>query len=130
MIFLMVIMIAISVTAVAAHNDTDEGPDPDGFLSDLSMMQVRLSDMTAIEDDSLSYVSDLMAYSVFHKCEVQGYLAAVLDSIFGEHRYCMTYTFQDGTVTLGDPDGFYRSMSQRTLAISTGGSIYIYLGVL
>ena len=130
MIFLVLIMTAVSVTAVAFHIDTDDGPDPDDFLTDLSKMQLRLSDMTEIEDDSLSYISDLMAYSVSHKCDVQDYLVTVLDEIFGERRYCMAYTFQDETITLGDPDRYYRSISCRSMAISTGGSIYISLSVL
>jgi len=129
MIFLVVIMMAISVGIATTYNGADDGPDPDDFLAGLSSVEIRLSDMTDIQDDSLSYVSDIMAYSLNHECAVEEYLKSVLDSLFGENRYCLRYEYGGSEKTIGDPGGFYPTSSERTMKVSTGGDLIVHLGI-
>lgn len=129
MIFLIVIMGALSVTMTTHNNDESSDFDPEDFLTRLSKTEVRLSDLTDIDDDNLIYIADVMAYDTANESIVRDYLENVLSRMFGQHRYLMTYEYGGITVSLGEMKGFYHYQSVRDIKISTGNSIYVCLSV-
>jgi hypothetical protein len=130
MIFLVVIMMAIAVTvSLNPHQEsTDVGPDV--VLSYIGGTEVRLSDLTDIEDDSLVYLPDLMALSLTQETEVEEYLEVLLDSVFGSKRYRLVIEYGELSGTIGTDLSHYTSQYSKTIPISTGGSIYIELSIL
>ncbi|MBR4686026.1 MAG: hypothetical protein IKP04_05805 [Candidatus Methanomethylophilaceae archaeon] len=129
MIFLIVIMIAIGTTAHYMGSD-HEIMDPDQFLRQLSGIEVRLSDFTDLEDDSLVFLSDVMAYSVDNDSSVGMYLECLLSDIFGEYRFLLTYTYGDSIVEVGYMHDYYRSKAYLDIPVSIGGRINISLSIL
>ena len=71
MIFMVVIMMAISVTVSLNHTNEFMDVGPDVFLSYVGDTEVRLSDLTDIGDDSLVYLPDLMALSLTTDTDVE-----------------------------------------------------------
>lgn len=130
MLFLVIVMAAISVTVAYHAADTDIGPDPDVFLKEISVMEIRLSDLTEMDDDSLGYLSDLMAYSVTHDCGVQEYLEGLLGALFGKGRFLLEYSYGGHTVTIGEDRRYFRSESSRSIAVSVGGYMEAKLRVV
>lgn len=129
MTFLMVIMVAVG--AVASFMGSDyETVNPDVFLRQLSGIEVRLSDFTDLEDDSLVFLSDVMAYSVNNNSSVEAYLEGLLSCIFGEHRFILIYTYGDSTIEVGDLYKYYRSKATLDIPVSIGGRINILLSIL
>ena len=130
MIFLVVIMMAITVTVSLNPHQESMDVGPDVFLSYIGGTEVRLSDLTGIEDDSLVYLSDLMALSLTQETEVEEYLEVLLDSVFGSKRYRLVIEYGELIGTIGSDISHYTSQYSRTVPISTGGSIYIELSIL
>ncbi len=126
-LFMTIVMIAVSVTAVTSLTEDYENIPPDRFLNMVSEIEVRLSDMTDIEDDVLILLPDAMAYSIEHETSVSGYLASLLDAVYGPGRYCMSYTFGEGTVTIGEPREYFRSSASEEAAVSVGGHVSMKL---
>jgi hypothetical protein len=123
MLFLMVIMIAIAVTITFNNQSDEQDCDPDDFLSRLSKTEVRLSDFTDIEDDTLVYIADVMAFDTSNDTEVRTYLDGILEKMFGKHRYALSYSYLGNTIHVGDMEGFHRFESSRAIRISNGGTI-------
>ena len=127
--FLAIMMVAIAVTAMISYDVTGSENDPDDFLTALSMTEVRMSDLTDIDDDTLVYITDLMAYDLVADTGVGDYLNRILAGMFGHHRYHLAYS--DGTYTeeVGEDIGFARSESSRVFRLSTGDSLYVLLSI-
>ena len=130
MIFLVVIMIAISVTITSTNNENRQDAGPDELLTLISRTEVRLSDITDIEDDTLVYLPDIMALSLIQETEVEEYLGELLDSVFGMKRYFLRYEYDDNEGSIGTEYSFYSIQDSRSIPVSTGGSINITLGIL
>ena len=130
MIFMVIIMMAISVTLVYSHNGVYSHEDPEDILSRLTRTEMRLSDLTDIEDDSLVYLIDLMDYDITNESQVGSYLNDLLIGVYGDHRFIMEYSNQSGTVVLGDAEGFLRYQTSRELRASNGDTINVSLGVV
>ena len=127
MIFLLVISAAIAVTISFSEHEGGTCADPEDFLSRLSKTEVRLSDLTDVEDDTLVYIADVMAYDTAKDSLASEYLKTILDTSFGEHRYLMEYTYSDNTVIVGDLIGFHRSESSKDIRLSNGDTINVTL---
>ena len=130
MVFLLVIMVAIAVTITFTNQSDEQDCDPDDFISSLSKMEVRLSDLTDIEDDTLVYVADVMAFDTANDTDVRTYLEDILGKMYGKHRFVLTYSYLENTVNVGDMEGFHRFESSRGIWISNGGTIYISLRLM
>ncbi len=130
MIFMVVIMMAISVTASVHHHNEPMDIGPDVFLSYIGDAEVRLSDLTDIEDDSLVYLPDLMALSLTTDTDVEEYLETLLDSAFGSDRYRLVMVYEGQTGVIGSEHTFFTAQYSKTISVSIGGSIYIDLGIL
>ena len=129
MIFLVVVMMVISaIVTIQPYDDYFES-DPEDFLSRISKTEVRLSDLTDLEDDTLVYLADVMAYDVLNGSEVRAYLESILNRMFGDHRYLMTYEYEGTVVKIGDMEGFFHLQSSKVIRISTGNSINVTLGL-
>lgn len=130
MVFLVVIMMAISVTVT--YNQADRGPDigPDDVLRDIGGIEVRISDLTGIEDDSLVYLSDLMALSLTQETDVDDYLKSILDTVFGVNRYHLSFKYGDLSGSIGAEYDYYTSQDSKTIPVSIGGSIDVMLSIL
>ena len=129
MIFLLVIMMAIAVAVGQSHVIVQDGSDPDGFLGDLGSIKVRLSDFTDIEDDSLVFLTDVMAYSTVNNSSVGEYLESFLDSAFGKNRYHLTFEYNGNTKALGRNFKGFEEEASRSFAVSIGGSIDVRLKI-
>ena len=130
MIFLIIIMMAISVTVHINHIDHDADIGPDDLLRDISSIELRLSDLTDIDDDSLVFLPDLMALSLKNETDVYGYLKCILDAAFGENRYCLFYQYGGLSKQIGTKYDFYASQDTRSIPVSIGGSIDVTLGIV
>ena len=129
MIFLVVVMMVISaIVTIQPYDDYFES-DPEDFLSRISKTEVRLSDLTDLEDDTLVYLVDVMAYDIHNGSEVRAYLESILNRMFGDHRYLMTYEYEGTVVKIGDMEGFFHLQSSKVIRISTGNSINVTLGL-
>ncbi|MBO4356755.1 MAG: hypothetical protein J5813_01090 [Candidatus Methanomethylophilaceae archaeon] len=129
MIFLVVVMMVISaIVTIHPYDDYFES-DPEDFLSRISKTEVRLSDLTDLEDDTLVYLVDVMAYDIHNGSEVRAYLESILNRMFGDHRYLMTYEYEGTVVKIGDMEGFFHLQSSKVIRISTGNSINVTLGL-
>ena len=129
-LFLMIIMMAISVTAVTNLPQDVGDDDPERFLSLMARAEVRLSDLTDIEDDSLVFMTDVIAYSVSHECSVNDYLKDMLDASFGEHRYLLEYEYGGISKIIGEDAGYFRYQSSTELPVSIGGKLSLVLGTI
>ena len=129
MIFLVVVMMVISTIVMIQPYDDYFESDPEDFLSRISKTEVRLSDLTDLEDDTLVYLADVMAYDVQNGSEVRAYLGSILNRMFGDHRYLMTYEYEGTVVMIGDMEGFFHLQSSKVIRISTGNSINVTLGL-
>ena len=129
-LFLTVIILALAVTIQFFPNETGDLKDPDSFLSDLSDMEVRLSDFTDIEDDSLVRFTDVLAYTVLHGSEASEYLSDLLDRIYGTSRYRLDITFQERTVSVGAGKPYFMEKAIRGYSVSTGGNVYVCLSLV
>lgn len=129
MLFLTIIILALTVSAHLVQDDHGYGKDPDEFLSDLSEMEVRLSDFTDMEDDSLVFFTDVLAYTVVNGSDAERYLRDVLDSIYGDSSYGMELEFQGKSIFLGEKRQFFSEMSSRQYSVSIGGSLYVTLSL-
>ena len=130
MIFMVVMMMAISVTAACNHAEHGADIGPDNFLRDISSIELRLSDLTGIDDDSLVFLSDLLALSLAQETDVCRYLESILDAVFGENRYFLSFEYEGMHGAVGTEFDRYSSQDSRTIPVSIGGSIHIMLCIL
>ena len=130
MVFLIVVMMAITVTAVSGQAGYDDSTDPEEVLSMLAATEVRLSDLTNIEDDSLVYLPDVIAYSITNDSMVPGYLDELMGSVFGKHRFCLTCSYQEKSMVVGEELQYYRYQSSMELPVTIGGRLHLVLGTI
>ena len=127
MAFLVIIMIAMSVT-IGYISPSEDGGSAGELLDIISEVEVRVSDMTDLEDDSVVRRTDMVAYdSVDCATGSMEYVADVLESYTRGTMYRLVIGFGDeekvlGGLTEGGSSGAYREMF-----VTTGGTIRMEL---
>lgn len=133
MIFIVVIVMAASVTAGIAIQSVQDETDTSEFLDSLLLSKVRLSDFSQ-GDDSIVRLSDLMALSAVGGNEkMMSYLEDALLS-FSRGRPChMLVEYEnDGTsgrIELGNNIASPSMESVRETAVSTGGTLRVTVSI-
>ncbi|MGN0097793.1 MAG: hypothetical protein ACI38Y_00510 [Candidatus Methanomethylophilaceae archaeon] len=127
MAFIVIITVALSVTI--SYIDPPDWRDPSGDVLDtICGVQVRLSDMTELEDDSLIFLTDLIALDIHNGGHGSlDYLSQILDVYSSGRGYLLELTFDGKTVSMGTDVGGDHTFSQREVFISTGGKLTMRL---
>lgn len=134
LLFITVIIVACSIVVGTGMNDADEGVDASELLESLMSSRIRLSDVSE-GDDSMVRLSDLMALHAVRGSEpVSGYIRDVLDAFTGGSAYLLTIEYTDPTGTVHGAsigtEAEYRESAERTVPMSTGGTVRTVLGIL
>lgn len=130
MVFLVVIMMAISVSVLHNPIHDSSGMGPDDFLDVLGSIEVKLSDLTDVDDDTLVYLIDVMALSLIKDNGVTEYLEKLLDDIYGRDGYSLSMEFGSASSSIGTERQVYSIEDSRTYPVSTGGALYVTLRTL
>lgn len=130
MVFLVVIMVAISVSVLHSPTHDSSGIGPDDFLDVLGSIEVKLSDLTDVDDDTLVYLIDVMALSMFKDNGVTGYLEDILETIYGGDGYTLFMEFGSASSSIGTERQIYLAEDSRSYPVSTGGALYVSLRTL
>lgn len=132
MVFIVVILAACAVVACISIDDVCSDSEPAEMLDVLESTMVRLSDLTD-GDDSLVRLTDLVAlHSVSPQERVEGYIGELLQQ-WSRGRGCTLHAeFADTggdvhEVSFGSPGVDAASVAERTVAVSTGGSVRLVL---
>lgn len=132
MVFIVVVMAACTVVAAIGLEDDDVDRAPSELIDAMESTMVRLSDLTD-GDDSLVRLTDLMALHSFSSCErVDAYVADILGT-WARGRGCVLHVeFTDPgeaihMVSFGTPGEVVSSSAERTIDVSTGGSVRLVL---
>lgn len=129
MVFLTVMMLAITVTASVMHPHAADA-EPQELIPCLKGIEVRLSDFTDLGDESLVFLTDVMAYAASHDTELDDYLEVLLDGMYGQGRYYLTYGYGDGSRDIGTPSDRYICQETAVIPVSIGDSLYIWFSFL
>ena len=122
-VFMLVIMLAVSVT-VHYTDGAREAEDASALLEDLTSVEVRLSDLTVLDDDSLAYLPDLLAYAMETGDTTPiDYAKDVLDVSCSGHAYVLTLRYMGEEMRIGDGDGTPARGTSMEVTLSTGGSL-------
>ena len=127
MAFMIIIAVALSVTI--SYMDAPDWRDSSGDILDtVSGVEVRLSDMTDLEDDSLVFLTDLIAFDIRNGGHGSiDYLAQILDVYSSGRGYHLELTFDDVTISVGvDVEGD-TTFAHRDVFVSTGGKLAMRL---
>lgn len=132
MVFIVVMMAACAVVAAIGLEDDGADREPSELIDALESTMVRLSDLTD-GDDSIVRLTDLMAlHSVSPSERVDAYVADILGT-WARGRGCVLsaeFTDPDGDVheaSFGIAGDDVLSAAERTVAVSTGGSVRLVL---
>ncbi len=127
MAFTIVIAVALSVTI--SYMDTSDWRDTSGEMLDtISGVEVRLSDMTDLEDDSLVFLTDLIAFDIRNGGHGSiDYLVQILDVYSSGRGYQLELTFDGVTVSVGGDVEGDTTFANRDVFVSTGGQLAMRL---
>lgn len=127
MAFIIVIIVAMSVTV--SYMDHQDWRDPPGEMLDtLCGVEVRLSDMTDLEDGTLVFLTDLIALDIHNGGHASlDYVSKLLDVYTSGRGYLLELTFGDITVSEGPGVGGDNSFAERKVFVSTGGMLKMRL---
>ncbi len=129
MIFLTVMVLAVGVTVhVMPHADTDV-MDPEDFLNILGGIKLRASDVTLMDDESLVYLTDLLAHPIGDDEGPFEYLRSILDSLYGPDGYRISLSTEGWQRSFGN-DGFCRRECSSEVRLTDGGALVMKLGIL
>ena len=129
MIFLTVMVLAVGVTVhVMPHVETDV-MDPEDFLIFLEGIKLRASDVTSMEDESIVYLTDLLAHPMGDDEGPFVYLRSILDSQYGPDGYRFSLSAEGWQRSFGN-DGFCRRECSLEVRLTDGGAIVMKLGIL
>ena len=135
MVFMLVMTIVVSLTVYTVIGNDYVGPDAGASLDCICGVEVRVSDMTDIDDDSLVYLTDIMAYHVAkgstaeERTELNDYLGSVLDRQFGGRAYGLTMSYDGKTDMVGRDFADSCSEAHRELQTSLGGVLTLDLRI-
>ncbi len=121
---------AIAVTASSIGHGSTADTDVEEMVHDIVVSKVRLSDFMEDGDDSLVYLTDVMAISTSERTGIPDYLSKVLDTVYGVNGYRLVYSFNDRSIHIGIMDGFFRESFRTSIPVTIGGTLNIELGIL
>lgn len=127
MLFMVIIMVATVVVVSEDGPVRSDDRDASSFLEALMSSEVRMSDLGE-GDDSLVRLSDMLALRVHVGSEgTEGYIAELLDSYCRGRGYLLSVSFEfmerTEEWTLGDGGGTVSSSAERTVPVTSGGTL-------
>lgn len=127
MAFLVIMLIVLSLSI--SHITPEEGrSSADGIMDVLISVEVRMSDLTDLDDDSKVRLTDLVAYDMVNGTDRSlSYVEEVMDSFARGSGYRLMLEFGDLKVTIGCPDMEGSSGSVSDVFVSTGGTLHMDL---
>ena len=135
MVFMLVMTIVVSLSVHSVIGNSYVGPDAGSSLDCICGVEVRVSDMTDLDDDSLVYLTDIMAYHVARgsgddeRSQLTGYLESVLNRQFGGRAYDLTMSYDGKTMDVGRDVRDTCSEAHRELQTSLGGVLTLDLRI-
>ena len=127
MAFLVIMLIVLSLSI--SHITPEEGrSSADGIMDVLISVEVRMSDLTDLDDDSKVRLTDLVAYDMVNGTDRSlSYVEEVMDSFARGSGYRLMLEFGDLKVIIGCPDIEGSSGSVSDVFVSTGGTLHMDL---
>lgn len=127
MAFLVIMLIVLSLSI--SHTTPEEGrSSADGIMDVLISVEVRMSDLTDLDDDSKVRLTDLVAYDMVNGTDRSlSYVEEVMDSFARGSGYRLMLEFGDLKVIIGCPDMEGSSGSVSDVFVSTGGTLHMDL---
>lgn len=127
MAFLVIMLIVLSLSI--SHITPEEGrSSADGIMDVLISVEVRMSDLTDLDDDSKVRLTDLVAYDMVNGTDRSlSYVEEVMDSFARGSGYRLMLEFRDLKVIIGCPDMEGSSGSVSDVFVSTGGTLHMDL---
>lgn len=127
MAFLVIMLIVLSLSI--SHITPEEGrSSADGIMDVLISVEVRMSDLTDLDDDSKVRLTDLVAYDMVNGTDRSlSYVEEVMDSFARGSGYRLMLEFGDLKVIIGCPDMEGSSGSVSDVFVSTGGTLHMDL---
>ena len=127
MAFLVIMLIVLSLSI--SHITPEEGrSSADDIMDVLISVEVRMSDLTDLDDDSKVRLTDLVAYDMVNGTDRSlSYVEEVMDSFARGSGYRLMLEFGDLKAIIGCPDmeGSFGSVSD--VFVSTGGTLHMDL---
>ena len=127
MAFLVIMLIVLSLSI--SHITPEEGrSSADGIMDVLISVEVRMSDLTDLDDDSKVRLTDLVAYDMVNGTDRSlSYVEEVMDSFARGSGYRLMLVFGDLKVIIWCPDMEGSSGSVSDVFVSTGGTLHMDL---
>lgn len=127
MAFLVIMLIVLSLSI--SHITPEEGrSSADDIMDVLISVEVRMSDLTDLDDDSKVRLTDLVAYDMVNGTDRSlSYVEEVMDSFARGSGYRLMLEFGDLRVIIGCPDMEGSSGSVSDVFVSTGGTLHMDL---
>ena len=127
MAFLVIMLIVLSLSI--SHITPEEGrSSADGIMDVLISVEVRMSDLTDLDDDSKVRLTDLVAYDMVNSTDRSlSYVEEVMDSFARGSGYRLMLEFGDLKAIIGCPDMEGSSGSVSDVFVSTGGTLHMDL---
>lgn len=127
MAFLVIMLIVLSLSI--SHITLEEGrSSADGIMDVLISVEVRMSDLTDLDDDSKVRLTDLVAYDMVNGTDRSlSYVEEVMDSFARGSGYRLMLEFGDLKVIIGCLDIEGSSGSVSDVFVSTGGTLHMDL---
>lgn len=127
MAFLVIMLIVLSLSI--SHITPEEGrSSADGIMDVLISVEVRMSDLTDLDDDSKVRLTDLVAYDMVNGTDRSlSYVEEVMDSFARGSGYRLMLEFGDLKVIIGCLDMEGSSGSVSDVFVSTGGTLHMDL---
>ena len=127
MAFLVIMLIVLSLSI--SHITPEEGrSSADGIMDVLISVEVKMSDLTDLDDDFKVRLTDLVAYDMVNGTDRSlSYVEEIMDSFARGSGYRLMLEFGDLKVIIGclDIDGSSGSVSD--VFVSTGGPLHMDL---
>ena len=127
MAFLVIMLIVLSLSI--SHITPEEGrSSADGIMDVLISVEVRMSDLTDLDDDSKVRLTDLVAYDMVNGTDRSlSYVEEVMDSFARGSGYRLMLEFGDLKAIIGCLDMEGSSGSVSDVFVSTGGTLHMDL---
>ena len=117
MVFMLVMMVVIHITV---HQADPGGPEADAgeIVDSICAVEVCVSDLTDMDDDTLVFLTDLIALHVLGgDTRTDEYLEAVLEAGCAGRDYCMSMDYAGRLEVLGVPVGHPVSSAVRQVPV-------------
>ena len=130
MVFMMILVIALSLIAVYVHPDSISEPDASEILDIISESRFRISDMSGLDDDAVVYLTDLLALRTYAGIGTAAeYTEELLEKYCRGHPYSAEIAFGDKTLNLGGGGFSAVSGASASYPVRTGGTVDISISI-